>query len=53
MSTWVPAAQHIYHGVDHRSQIDTILTVHGLGTIDLQVWPYAGELGATKRIEPA
>jgi len=52
MSTWVPAGQLIYHGVDHRSQIDTILSVHGLETIDLQVWPYAGELGATKRIEP-
>src|SRR5216683_7994975 len=45
MSTWVPAAQLIYHGVDHRSQIDTILSVHDLETIDLQVWPYAMGLG--------
>jgi len=48
MATWVPANQLIYHGVDHRSQIDTILSVHGLETIDLQVWPYAIELGASR-----
>jgi uncharacterized damage-inducible protein DinB len=52
MSTWVPAAQLIYHGVDHRSQIDTILSVNGLETLDLQVWPYATELGATRPAKP-
>lgn len=51
MAAWAPATQLIYHGVDHRSQIDTILSAHGLETIDLQVWPYAAELGATRRIE--
>lgn len=51
MKTWAPAMQLIYHGVDHRSQIDTILSVHGLDTIDVQVWPYAAELGATRRVE--
>jgi uncharacterized damage-inducible protein DinB len=51
MAAWAPATQLIYHGVDHRSQIDTILSVHGLETIDLQVWPYATELGATRRVE--
>ena len=49
MELWVPAAQFIYHGVDHRSQIDTILSVHGLETIDLQIWPYAIELGASRQ----
>jgi len=48
MAAWVPAAQFVYHGVDHRSQIDTILSTHGLETIDLQVWPFAIELGATR-----
>jgi len=48
MSAWVPAAQFVNHGVDHRSQIDTILSAHGLETIDMQVWPYAGELNATR-----
>ena len=48
MAAWAPATQLIYHGVDHRSQIDTILSVHGLETIDLQVWPYAMELGASR-----
>ena len=51
METWVPAAQLIYHGVDHRSQIDTILSVHGLETIDLQVWPYAMGLGASRQVK--
>jgi uncharacterized damage-inducible protein DinB len=51
MATWAPATQLIYHGVDHRSQIDTILSVHGLETIDMQVWPYAMELGATRKVE--
>ncbi len=51
MAAWAPATQLIYHGVDHRSQIDTILSVHGLETIDLQVWPYAVELGASRKAD--
>jgi uncharacterized damage-inducible protein DinB len=51
MATWVPAAQFVDHGTDHRSHINTILATHGLETVDLQIWPYAGQLGATKRIE--
>ncbi len=50
MAAWVPAAQFVYHGVDHRSQIDTILSVNGLETIDLQIWPYAGELDAVRQV---
>src|SRR5438132_916756 len=42
------AARFVYHGIDHRSQIDTILSTHGLETLDLQVWPYAMELGASR-----
>ena len=49
MAAWAPAAQFVYHGVDHRSQIDTILSTHGLETMDLQVWPYAMELGASRK----
>jgi uncharacterized damage-inducible protein DinB len=48
MAAWAPAAQFVYHGVDHRSQIDTILSTHGLETLDLQIWPYAMELGASR-----
>ena len=51
MAAWAPATQLIYHGVDHRSQIDTILSVNHLETIDLQVWPYAVELGASRKVE--
>ena len=49
MAAWVPAAQFVNHGTDHRSQIDTILSTNGLESVDLQVWPYAGELGATRQ----
>jgi uncharacterized damage-inducible protein DinB len=51
MAAWVPAAQLVYHGVDHRSQIDTILSSHGLETLDLQIWPYAIELGASREVK--
>jgi uncharacterized damage-inducible protein DinB len=51
MMAWAPAAQLIYHGVDHRSQIDTILSAHGLETLDLQIWPYAMELGASREMK--
>ena len=49
MSAWVPAAQFINHGTDHRAHINTILATHGLETVDLQIWPYATELGASRR----
>ena len=48
MPAWVPAAQFVNHGTDHRSQIDTILSTNGLESVDMQVWPYADELGATR-----
>ncbi len=51
MAAWAPATQLIYHGVDHRSQIGTILSVHGLETLDLQVWPYVMELGAIREVK--
>jgi uncharacterized damage-inducible protein DinB len=51
MKAWAPAGQFIYHGVDHRSQIDTILSTHGLETLDLQIWPYAMELGASRQVK--
>jgi hypothetical protein len=49
MAVWAPATQFVYHGVDHRSQIDTVLSAHGLDTLDLQVWPYAMGLGASRQ----
>ena len=48
MAAWAPAAQFVYHGIDHRSQIDTILSTNGLETLDLQIWPYAMGLGASR-----
>jgi uncharacterized damage-inducible protein DinB len=52
MQTWVPAAQLIDHGVDHRSHVNTILATHSLETVDLQVWPYAISLGASREAKP-
>jgi hypothetical protein len=48
MAAWPPASQFVYHGIDHRSQIATILSANGLEPPDLQVWPYAMELGASR-----
>jgi uncharacterized damage-inducible protein DinB len=48
MAAWAPAAQFVYHGIDHRAQIDSIFSAHGLATLDLQVWPYAMELGTSR-----
>jgi len=51
MAAWAPATQFVYHGIDHRSQIDAILSTHGLETLDLQVWPYAMELGGSREVK--
>jgi uncharacterized damage-inducible protein DinB len=51
MAAWAPATQFVYHGIDHRSQIDTILSTQGLETLDLQVWPYAMKLGASREVK--
>lgn len=51
MYAWVPASQFINHGVDHRSHINTILAAHALDTIDLQIWPYAIGMGASRQVK--
>lgn len=48
MSAWVPLTQFVHHGNDHRSQIATTLSAHGIEPPDLQVWPLATELGASR-----
>jgi len=51
MAAWPPATQFVYHGTDHRSQIATILSANGLEPPDLQIWPYAMELGASRQVK--
>jgi uncharacterized damage-inducible protein DinB len=51
MTAWAPATQFVHHGSDHRAQIGTILGAHGLEAPDLQVWPYAMELGASREVK--
>ena len=53
MNAWVPLTQFVHHGSDHRAQIGTILGANGLEAPDLQVWPYAVELGATREAKEA
>jgi uncharacterized damage-inducible protein DinB len=48
MNVWVPLTQFVHHGSDHRAQIGTILGANGLEAPDLQVWPYAIGLGASR-----
>ena len=43
LDPWVLVTQFVHHGSDHRSQINTILSVHGLDVPDLDVWAYATE----------
>ena len=46
----VVLAQAIHHGNDHRSQINTILTVIGVEPLDLGLWDYAEDTNrATSR----
>jgi len=49
MNAWVPLTQFVHHGSDHRAQVNAILTANGLEPPDLQVWPWAMELGATRQ----
>jgi uncharacterized damage-inducible protein DinB len=51
MNAWAPLTQFVHHGNDHRAQICTILSAHGIEPPDLQVWPYAMELGASREVK--
>ena len=53
MNAWAPLTQLVHHGSDHRAQIGTILGANGLPTPDVQVWPYAMELGASREVKEA
>ena len=48
MYAWVPLTQFVHHGNDHRAQIATTLSAHGIEPPDLQVWPLAMEMGASR-----
>lgn len=48
MNAWAPLTQFVHHGSDHRAQIGTILGANALPAPDLQVWPYAMALGASR-----
>ena len=53
MELWVPLTQFVHHGNDHRAQITTTLSAHGIEPPDLQVWRYAIGLGASREASPA
>ena len=53
MNAWAPLTQFVHHGNDHRAQICTTLSAHGIEPPDLQVWPYAIELGASRDAKDA
>lgn len=48
MYAWVPLTQFVHHGNDHRAQIATTLSANGIEPPDLQVWPLAMEMGASR-----
>jgi uncharacterized damage-inducible protein DinB len=49
MNAWAPLTQFVHHGNDHRAQIATTMSAHGIEPPDLQVWPYAMALGASRQ----
>lgn len=49
-NAWVVATQFVHHGNDHRAQITTTLSANGIEPPDLQVWPLAAEMGATRQV---
>lgn len=51
MNAWVPLTQFVHHGSDHRAQINTVLSANGLEPLDVQVWPWAMELEATREVK--
>ena len=51
MYAWVPLTQFVHHGNHHRSEVCTTLSQHGIEAPDLQVWPYAIDLGASRQAE--
>ncbi len=44
-------AQAIHHGTDHRSQVCTALTSHGIEPPGIDLWAYGEATGRTKGIE--
>jgi len=53
MNVWAPLTQFVHHGSDHRAQIATTMSTHGIEPPDLQVWPYAMDLGASREVKEA
>jgi uncharacterized damage-inducible protein DinB len=44
-------AQAIHHGTDHRSQVCTALTRHGIEPPEIDLWAYGEATGRTRAIE--
>src|SRR5512140_862481 len=44
-------AQAIHHGTDHRSQVSTALTSHGIEPPGIDLWAYGEATGRTRAIE--
>ncbi len=53
MNAWVPLTQFVHHGNDHSAPVCTTLSAHGIEPPDLQVWPYAIDLGASRKAKDA
>lgn len=46
MPDWLPLVQTVHHGDDHRTQVSTLLTRHGIEAPDLDGWSFAESSGA-------
>lgn len=41
MPDWIPLVQNVHHGDDHRTQVATVLSRHGVEAPDLDGWRFA------------
>jgi hypothetical protein len=46
------APQFVHHGNDHHARITTTLSASGIEPPDLEVWPLATEMGASREGTP-
>ena len=52
MTDWLPLVQTVHHGDDHRTQIATVLSRHGVAELDLDGWAFAESEPASAEGEP-
>ena len=53
MPDWIPLVQCVHHGDDHRTQVATVLSRHGVEGPELDGWAFAEEFPGDTESDPA